>query len=297
LLYLSGDKKRTAFDDAPRCSLPQLKKGGVKTQVLAVFSETQQGSSLAAKKQISLFPEALFHEHGITPMLAIENASCICSEEDDLEVSLKWFSSLPHEFLYISLTWNQENRFGGGAESTAGLKEDGRRLLQFMDGKGIAVDFSHTSDALAFDILEEIDKKGLQIPVMASHSNFRAITDHKRNLPDALAKEIIKRKGIIGLNFVNLFVGESPENLLDHVEHALSLGAENSLCFGADFFYVGDLDKTRPFHFFEEMNDASCYPFVLDLLRTKVEESVIEKICHQNFEDFVKWSFQLQNTS
>ena len=107
---------------------------------------------------------------------------------------------------YIGLTHHLENRFGGGNFSKAGLKDDGKALLDYLDNKQIAVDFSHTSDALAYDILEYISKKNLKIPILASHSNYRPNFDHPRNLPDDIAKEIINQKGLIGLNFVRAFV-------------------------------------------------------------------------------------------
>ena len=61
--------------------------------------------------------------------------------------------------LYISLTHHGENRFGGGNKADAGLKDDGEALLDYIDGKHIAIDLSHTSDALAHGIVNHIDRK------------------------------------------------------------------------------------------------------------------------------------------
>ena len=61
---------------------------------------------------------------------------------------------------------------------------------------------SHTSDALAHDIFNHIDKHKLAVPVIASHSNFRSVSDHVRNLPDEIANEIVNRNGLIGMNFL-----------------------------------------------------------------------------------------------
>jgi len=47
-------------------------------------------------------------------------------------------------------------------------------------GKQIPIDLSHTSDLLAEGILNHIDSQKLEIPVIASHSNFRAIWNHRR---------------------------------------------------------------------------------------------------------------------
>ena len=73
--------------------------------------------------------------------------------------------------------------------------------------KKIAIDLSHTSDFLAHDILNYIDKMGLNVRTIASHSNFRKIAEVVRNLTDEIAKEILKRGGVIGFNLFKSFVG------------------------------------------------------------------------------------------
>ena len=131
----------------------------------------------------------------------------------------------------MSLTWNGENRFGGGDGAHIGLKEDGKRLLDWMDEKRIPVDLSHASDLLAHEIIEYIDKKNLSLPVLASHSNFRKIHGTSRNLPDSIAQEIIRKKGVIGINLFMPFVGmDFPKNLVNHIEYGLKLGGDNALC-------------------------------------------------------------------
>ena len=86
-------------------------------------------------------------------------------------------------------------------------------------------------------MLNHITKYNFDIPILASHSNFRTIFNHARNLPDDIAKEIIKRKGLIGINFLRAFLNDkNPEAIFDHIAYGVSLGASKSLCFGADFF-------------------------------------------------------------
>jgi microsomal dipeptidase-like Zn-dependent dipeptidase len=58
------------------------------------------------------------------------------------------------KLFYISFTHHTENRFGGGNYSdNIGLKKDGEQLLEYMDGKSIAIDFAHASDQLMIDAL------------------------------------------------------------------------------------------------------------------------------------------------
>ncbi|MDN3505662.1 MAG: membrane dipeptidase [Simkaniaceae bacterium] len=285
------------------CSVPQLLQGNVKLQVLAVAAITKEDSSKVGKEQLKLYKELLasyptqvgsFKEFSIQSpkihfIFAIENASALLDEEEPLDLFFERFENCRalNEILYISLTWNHENRFGGGNATQVGLKNDGEVVLQFLDRKKVAIDLSHTSDRLAWDILDYIEKHSLEIPVIASHSNFRVVKDEKRNLPDELAKEIIRRKGLIGLNFVRRFVGNLPSDFLRHIEHALELGGEDVLCLGADFYGALDIPAAlcpgkQDSPFFESFSNSGCYPKWIALLRGSISEECTKKICHQN---------------
>lgn len=297
LCYLAGDPTRTPFDPIVRCSIPDLKKGGVEFQVLAVFSETAAGSSQKGEDQIKLFSKLKqTFDPTIKIQAAIENGSCFAEETEPLNQALIRLDRWQKDFgpiFYISLTWNFENRFGGGALTNIGLKEDGKQLLAHLHGKKIAVDLSHTSDALAYDILNYIDSHKLAIPILASHSNFRTICNAPRNLPDELALEVIRRKGLIGINFVQPFIGpDTPSNFVKHLEYGLKLGGENALCFGADFFHDEDIPaahrKNRDYYFFKDYGNSSVYPQVIALWTNQLalSESILDKIVSKNILDF-----------
>ncbi len=284
-----------------RCSRAQLRAGNVFLQVLAIYTQTNDEATLSFQKQARCYSnlETLYSDdfvqlkelkmptssERIHLLPAIENASGLCGEKDPLEScfrNLDEFRELAGPVLYISLTWNDENRFGGGNLSKVGLKRDGELLLQYMDKSGIAIDLSHTSDALAADILSYIDKKSLAIRPIASHSNFRAVVDEPRNLTDEAAEEIVKRGGIIGLNLVRRFVGKIEEQ----VRYAMEKGFFDHHCFGADFFSessVPSLSSLLPF-FYKEYQDASCYPELLNHLN--LEKKQQEQLCYGNLEAF-----------
>lgn len=93
----------------------------------------------------------------------------------------------------------------------------------------------HTSDALARDILDHLEKHKLDIPLIASHSNFRAITDHPHNLPSDLVQALKAKNGIQGINFIKEFLGlGGAESLYRQFAHGRKAGAR--MAFGADFF-------------------------------------------------------------
>lgn len=270
-----------------RCSLPQLTEGGIDTQVLAVAAISGKDSAQKGLNQLELFEE-LKKMKGPKFRLAVENASALLDEDEPLALFFERLNQVENP-LYVSLTWNHENRFGGGNMSEVGLKNDGVAVLEALAEKGIAIDFSHTSDTLAWDILNTIERKNLPLKVMASHSNFRSIQDVPRNLPDEIAKEIIRRGGIIGVNFIRRFVGAQKEDLLRHFEHGLSLGGEDALCFGSDFY--GGINVSIPGidnePFFADFSDASKFQKIVHMLSLSLDSKQIEKICSANYRFFI----------
>jgi len=309
LCYLSCGENRTPFDAEVRCSIPQLQDGEVKFQMLAVYTPTDEKSVESGLSQVEQFRSllenysdyiALFPAETpkINVGMAIENASSLFAENESIELGFSRIKNIENEIsklAYLSFTWNSANRFGGGAHTKQGITDDGKALLAFMNCRKIAVDLSHASDILAFDILNEIDRKNYDIPVIASHSNARAITDAVRNLPDELIREIINRDGLIGFNFVRLFLdSDGISGFSRHLSHFLELGAADHLCFGADFFYGLDVpvahQKPVDDLFFPDFSNASVYPKVIDLWKNelKLHESLIKKIASENLFSFLE---------
>lgn len=293
------------------CGVPFLQAGNVKLQVMAVYTDGKPGSTRQADAQIEEYrklhqpPDASFElvneeailnkisqSDKIGTCLAIENAAGICDQEDALhsiEPRLEAWAQAGFRLAYISLTHHLENRFGGGNYTQIGLKPDGEYLLEALSGRKIPVDFSHTSDALAYGILEYIERKDLQIPLLASHSNFRAVWDHPRNLPDDLAQAVIDRGGLIGMNFLRAYVhDEQPEALWEHIRYGLDFGAGSNLAFGADYFDTRDHpDPSRKPFYFPEHTPASVYPgIVMDLLALGIGDTQLKALCYDNARRF-----------
>ncbi|MDG2228399.1 MAG: membrane dipeptidase [Flavobacteriales bacterium] len=286
------------------CSFPALAEGNVKLQVMAIFTATENGSTALALRQSEIFASFLaeypndcnlvhdintLNQIATSPKLgmiaAIENASGFCEEDEPLKIGFERLERIitnTKRILYISFTHHAENRFGGGNNSDVGLKEDGEKLLQYLNGRKIAVDFSHASDALAKDILDYLSKHNLEVPILASHSNYRKVFNHVRNLPDNIAKAIIERDGIIGVNFLRAFVNNEDSNALyQHMNHGIKLGGFNSICFGADYFCTGNNPDRVPYYF-KEHEDASRYPSIIEAVSEQVSPEAIESISSKN---------------
>ncbi|PWW29281.1 dipeptidase [Chryseobacterium sp. AG844] len=291
------------------CSLPYLKEGNVKLQVMAIYSATGQDSTAYGAKQSEIFSDLLQNENfflldgenyknsentdKVGVIASIENASGFCGEDDTLETGFKNLEAIiekTQRILYLGITHHTENRFGGGNNSDVGLKDDGKVLLDYFSEKNIAVDLAHTSDQLAYGILNYIDQRNYKIPVIASHSNYRQVHDKKRNLPDELAKEVIKRKGLIGLNFIRNCVDDTnPEMLYEHIQYGLDLGGEDAVAYGADFFFCKNHpDKSRHPFFFKGYDDASAFNAINKEIEKRFSHELMEKISHRNALNFIK---------
>ncbi|MFH2036532.1 MAG: membrane dipeptidase [Candidatus Zixiibacteriota bacterium] len=296
------------------CSIPYMNDGNVKIQTLAIYSggDSTGYNRLTSnqiewyKKLISKYPANLIElrefgnlENALDSLKtalipSIENASVLADEDQPVEEAFTALDKIIDQVgkpLYISLTHHGENRFGGGNYTEAGLKNDGKKLLEYIAEKNITIDFSHTSDALSYGILEHITKKGLEMRIIASHSNYRKIFDHKRNLPDDLAKEIINRDGLIGVNFLRAFMhNEDPSYMMKHIEHGLKLGGEKTIAFGADYFYTADhpdYHNRVPFYH-KGHEDASKYQSILAQIESEFGEKIAQSIAHANALRFIK---------
>ena len=135
------------------------------------------------------------------------------------------------------LTWNGENLLatGAGGDPYSGLTELGRRAVRRMGERGILMDVSHLNDGGFWDLM-----KAAEGPVIASHSNCRALCDVRRNLTDDQLRAIRDSGGVVGLNVHHAFVHadrekQTAEMLARHAAHmAEVMGVEHVAC-GFDF--------------------------------------------------------------
>ncbi len=137
----------------------------------------------------------------------------------------------------MTLTWNGRNEIGDGIGETcdSGLTDFGKQCVREMERLGIIIDISHAGEKLFRDVADITTK-----PFVASHSNIRSVTPHKRNLTDEQFRCLIKRKGIAGLNFCADFLNKNKTNaqmydIIRHAEMFIDIGGEKNLAMGGDF--------------------------------------------------------------
>ena len=86
-----------------------------------------------------------------------------------------------------------------------GLSDFGRQVIGEMNRLGIMIDVSHMSDEAFYDVLE-----ASRTPVIASHSNARAVCDNPRNLSDDMLLKLSENGGVIQLCLVSDYVAPMP---------------------------------------------------------------------------------------
>jgi membrane dipeptidase len=112
----------------------------------------------------------------------------------------------------VTLTWANSNQWAdssGDIDDDAiphhnGLTPFGRQVIAEMNALGILIDVSHVSDKTFADVLALT-----RAPIVASHSNARALTHSPRNLTDDMLRALAANHGLAMVNFYPAFLDES----------------------------------------------------------------------------------------
>lgn len=179
----------------------------------------------------------------------------------------------------MTLTWNYPNEIGFPNGMEGGITKKGREMVEAMENLHMIVDTSHLNDEGTREILMTC-----HVAPMASHSDARAVTGHRRNLPDDLIRLFGEKGGLIGLNFANHFTGAEDVITLDsivrHARHIRDVGGIDVLALGSDF------DGIEPKL---ELKDASEMGRLAEALKKGgFKEEEIEKIFWWNGERYLE---------
>lgn len=206
-----------------------------------------------AKNEIGKYPEEILLAKSYEELLQNEkigkmSAFLTVEEGGIIENDMSRLDHLYEEGVRLmTLLWNEENCIGypnsrDGEVMKKGLKPFGIETVERMNELRMIIDISHMSDGGFWDVLK-FSKK----PVVASHSNARALCQHPRNLTDEMVRALAEKGGVAGLNFYPYFVNENGkagiEDLVRHLEHLFYVGGEDFVAIGTDFdgFDQGEL--------------------------------------------------------
>lgn len=234
--------------------LPRFVAAGVNIQFMAVFSDPAHrgpGYTLKALEMIELFWRGIERaagegivrtgavlrrsdvrraKDGFWGLLSIEGGEAIGRSIDAL---LAFFRLGVRA---MGLVWNYRNDLADGVadDSGGGLTPFGREVVKTMQEVGMIVDVSHLSASGFWDVV-----RTSRAPIVASHSNARALCNHPRNLTDDQLRAIADLGGVIGVNFYPPFLSGDGragiEHVIRHIEHIAEVAGPDCVGLGSDF--------------------------------------------------------------
>lgn len=182
-------------------------------------------------------------------------------------------------FRITTLGWNEQNPLTGSCKTGGGLTELGREYVRRAQKVGMVVDVSHISDEGFWDIMEITEK-----PVIATHSNSRALCNVPRNLTDEMYLALCKTDGTAGINLCAEFLGENADldTVCDHIFHFVDIaGSDKHVSLGSD------MDGFT--HFPAGFTGVQDYPKIADrLLQRGMSEKSVENIFWNNAVGVIK---------
>ncbi|MBQ9330780.1 MAG: membrane dipeptidase [Oscillibacter sp.] len=222
------------LETAGQCDLRRLSAYRPFGQIFAIFRDGEgcppEELTEDARRQAALFERERrrYPELMARCALSVEGGELLACDPERLAEAGSWGVRA------VNLTWNHENALSGSHRESPerGLSDRGREFVRQGQALGILMDVSHLSDAGFWDLADMTAG-----PILASHSNSRALCPHTRNLTDDQFRAVRDSGGVVGINLYTAFVGGdgSMEALLAHFDHFLALGGERTVALGSDW--------------------------------------------------------------
>jgi membrane dipeptidase len=240
-----ADKQPADDEGIPSVGLPDLRAGGVGLICATIFclpvDEKHAGYRTADEARDVALHHLAWYRNQVSDgrmrlacrpndLSANENAAqaaiLLMEGADPLrsprEVD-EWFAA---GLRIVGLAW-RKTLHAGGTATPGPLTPLGRQTIAAMDRHGMIHDLSHLAEESFWQLLDTTGG-----PVMASHSNCRAIVPTDRQLSDEMIRAVARRGGAIGINFFDKFLGPPAEHgkrratlgdVVTHVKHMCDL--------------------------------------------------------------------------
>jgi membrane dipeptidase len=233
--------------------LPAMKAGGIDLRVAAIYSPPQYVPELALRR-------ALDEVAGFLDELDATPGAALCTTPDDIRratsegkrgfiLGMEGVEPLGSDLTLLGVFYRLGVRVLGITHAlrnyaadgaffdpkrtglVGGLSDFGVELTERAQTMGMLLDISHLNEPGFWDVV-----KLSRAPIIASHSNCRALTDHPRNLTDEQIKAVADTGGVIGINSIARFV-DPPDlsHLLDHVDRLVKIAGKEHVGLGLDF--------------------------------------------------------------
>jgi membrane dipeptidase len=200
--------------------IPRLRAGGVGAQFWSVYvpSDLPEPEAVVATmeqvdavwRMVAAYPSDLaiaFTADDVTRAWADGRIASLIGIEGGHSLAtslgvLRSFARLGAR--YVTLTHNNNTSWADSAvedPAVDGLNDVGRAIVREMQRIGVLVDLSHVAPVTMHAALDVATA-----PVIFSHSSARAVTDHRRNVPDDVLVRLRDNGGVVQITFVPYFV-------------------------------------------------------------------------------------------
>ena len=268
---------------------PRFKEGNMKfSTIVCCFSGTESWQDM---QECIVYANDCIHsskhfsfnnDKDIQVFIAVEG---MCGIKEDVTNKIQWLYN--HNVRLGSLCWNDDNALACGARTNnKPLTDLGIEAIQAMNHIGIAIDTSHCCEWNFYDIAKTSTK-----PIIASHSNVKALYNHYRNLSDLQLDIIRNKQGLVGGIPVRWFVKNKKENatLDDFIEILKYLkekiGIEH-IALGFDFMdYIPGMEDSNVVGM---KNITEIQNIALKLKENEFTDEEINAICFNNAYSFMQ---------
>jgi membrane dipeptidase len=216
-------------------NLDSIHKGNLGAEFFSIWVEPEQYKGHYARRTLELIDavkqqaarhpdqiefvtspagiEQAHRDHKFAALMGIEGGHSI---EDSIPLLRQYYAL---GVRYMTLTWSNSNGWADSSgdiddksipHTTEGLNEFGKDVVYEMNRLGMMVDISHVSDRTFYRAV--IISRA---PVIASHSDARALCDAPRNMTDTMLRAVANsggpesKGGVVQVNFFNAFLSQS----------------------------------------------------------------------------------------
>jgi membrane dipeptidase len=238
---------------------PELYKGHYARRTLELIdSVKQQTAKYPDQIMFVTTPEGIelaHREHKFAALMGIEGGHSI---ENSLGLLRQYYAL---GVRYMTLTWSNSNDWADSSgdiddksipHTKEGLSEFGKDVVYEMNRLGMMVDVSHVSDRTFYRTLVIT-----RAPVIASHSDARALCDAPRNMTDDMLRAVANsggpgsKGGVVQVNYFSGFVSQAYKDAAKaqepEMKKAVEDAKEKAKAEGREFKYEDEEKIQRAF--------------------------------------------------
>jgi membrane dipeptidase len=221
------DMGSTDPNDIGHISLDKARRGNLGAEFFSIWVEPETNQGHFARHTFdlidSVYEQAARHpdrmtmafsvadierahkEHKLAALMGIEGGHSI---ENDMHLLRDYYRL---GVRYMTLSWSNTNEWADSSgdindpkiQHHNGLTDFGKQVVLEMNRLGMMVDISHVADKTFWDVIA-----ATKVPVIASHSSARALTNAPRNMTDEMLQAVAKNGGVVQVNFYSAFLDE-----------------------------------------------------------------------------------------